>query len=122
MYLWAPGDQPWSDTRVRFELLSVISGRIEADVWSRFDAATHALPEGQASVVWVPGDELAEDEVQWRVAPMPVEDDARDRLGDTGEFEVALLNAGLQGAMFLPGADDTADSYGSWLVAPKARA
>jgi hypothetical protein len=121
LYLWAPGEQPWSDTRVRFEFLSVISGRIEADVWARFDA-TPKVDESQASAVWLPGDEPAEAQVQWRVAPMPVDDDEPEMLGDTGEFEVALLNAELDGVTFFPGPDDTAKTYGSWLVAPDVRA
>jgi len=35
---------------------------------------------------------------------------------------VALLNAELDGVTFLPGPDDTAKTYGSWLVAPDVRA
>jgi hypothetical protein len=122
LYLWAPGEQPWSDTRVRFEFLSVISGRIEADVWARFDATPRGLAESQASAVWLPGDEPSEAQVQWRVAPLPVDDDEPEMLGDTGEFEVALLNAELDGVTFFPGPDDTAKTYGSWLVAPDVRA
>jgi len=100
----------------------VISGRIEADVWARFDATPQVLAGGRASAVWLPGDEPAEAEVQWRVAPLPVDDDEPEALGDTGEFEVALLNAELDGVTFLPGPDDTAKTYGSWLVAPDVRA
>ena len=100
----------------------MISGRIEAGVWERFDATPQVLAASQASVVWLPGDEPVDEHAQWRVAPLPVEDDEPDTLGDTGEFEVALLNAELDGVTFLPGPDDTAKSYGSWLVAPDVRA
>ena len=116
LYLWAPGEQPWTDTRVRFEFLSVISGRIEAGVWSRFDAKPND------SAAWMPGDEPVEEHSQWRVAPVPVDEDGSDALGDTGEFEVALLNAKLDGVTFLPGADESEKTYGSWLVAPDVRA
>jgi hypothetical protein len=116
LYLWAPGDQPWTDTRVRFEFLSVISGRIEADVWSRFDA------KPQETAVWLPGDEPVEEHSQWLVAPVPVDEDDQETLGDTGEFEVALLNAELDGVTFLPGPDEGDKTYGSWLVAPDVRA
>lgn len=122
LYLWAPGEQSWSDTRVRFEFLSVISGRIEPDVWARFDAKPLALAGGQASGVWLPGDEPVEEHAQWRVATVPVEDDEPETLSDTGEFEVALLNAELDGVTFLPGPDDTTKNYNSWLVAPDVRA
>ena len=74
--------------------------------------------------MWVPGDKIPSDEAQWRVATVPIDaaDDESGMLGDTGEFEVALLNAELDGAIFLPGPDDTAKTYGSWLVAPDVRA
>ena len=100
----------------------MISGRIEADVWDRFDAAPQARALSEASTVWVPGDEPIQELAQWRMAPIPVEDDEPGTLGDTGEFEVALLNAELDGMTFLPGPDDTAKTYGSWLVAPDLRA
>jgi len=124
LYLWAPGEQPWSETRVRFEFLSVISGRIEADVWGRFDATPQARVEGEAPSMWVPGDEPLQEEALWRVATLPLDDtgDEPGMLGDTGEFEVALLNAELDGVTFLPGPDDTAKAYESWRVAPVVRA
>ena len=125
LYLWAPGEQSWTDTRVRFEFLSVICGRIEADVWGRFDATPQARAWSGASAVWVPGKDLVHDDAQFRVATVPLDDvtdDQRGMLGDTGEFEIALLNAQLDGVAFLPGPDDTANSYGSWLVAPDMRA
>lgn len=124
LYSWAPGEQQWSQTRVRFEFLSVISGRIDADVWARFDSTPLAGAENPQPSVWVPGDEPIREEAMWRVATVPVDDvdDERETIGDTGEFEVALLNAELDGVTFLPGPDDTVKAYGSWLVAPDVRA
>lgn len=122
LYLWAAGDQPWSEARVRFEFLSVISGRIEACVWSKFDSTPQLPAETPESAVWVPGDEPIREEAQWRVATVPVDEDEDGQLSDTGEFEVALLNAELDGVTFLPGPDDVNETYGSWLVAPDVRA
>ncbi len=122
LYLWASGEQSWSDTRVRFEFLSVISGRIEADVWTGFDATPQAYAHSAASTVWVPSSEPIVEANQWRVAPLPVEDDDGGTLGDTGEFEVALLNAELDGVTFIPDPDDAVQTYELWRMAPDVRA
>ncbi|NTV39779.1 MAG: hypothetical protein HGA51_07465 [Demequinaceae bacterium] len=121
LYLWAPGEQSWAETRVRFEFLSVISGRIESSVWSRFDCTSRTAVEAAAPAMWVPGEEPRGDEASWLVATVPLEDEPLT-LGDTGEFEVALLNAELDGMTFLPRPDDDeASAYGQWLVAPDVR-
>lgn len=121
LYLWAAGEQPWSDTRVRFEFLSVVSGRIEADVWSRFDATPAVIKRGEPSTVFLPGEDVASEVNQWRMAPVPVEDDEPETLGDTAEFEVALLNAELDGVTFIPGEDEEVKVYESWRMAPELR-
>jgi hypothetical protein len=124
LYLWGPGELPWSEARVRFEFLSVIVGRIDAGVWQRFDARTQA-PGAQAEAVWLPGEEVDEDVQQFVVAPLPVENAAEPgvgEIGDTGEFEVALLNAELAENTFLPQPEDPESSIGSWVGAPVVRA
>ena len=115
LYLWAPGARPWSEARVRFEFLSVIRGRLDEDLWERFDM-TPKEPSLPADAVWTPREEFSEVN-QWAYAPVVAADG--ESLGDTGEFEVSLLNAQLEGAAFLPGPDDSERIYNSWRVAPE---
>lgn len=122
LYLWAPGVQSWSEARVRFEFLSVIRGRLDEDLWERFDMTPKAAPLLD-EVVWTPGEEVR-DVNQWTFAQVAVDlDDADEReyLSDTGEFEVSLLNAQLEGGTFLPAPEDEDRLYNSWLVAPDVR-
>lgn len=121
LYLWAPGHLGWSDARVRFEFLSVISGRIEPTIWAQFDCTPQVVSAQQDAAVWLPGEEIVE-ECKWVMAPLPVEPaDDSEVIGDTGEFEVALLNAELDGVTFLPHAYEEPSAEGSWLVAPDLR-
>ena len=121
VYLWAKGDQPWTDTRVRFEFLSVISGRIETDVWTRFDATPPVMSHREPSTVFLPGADAALEVNHWRIAPVPVGDDEAGAFGDTAEFEVALLHAELDGVAFIPGPDEEVKAYESWRMAPDLR-
>ncbi|WP_291383605.1 hypothetical protein [Demequina sp.] len=115
---WAQAEASWQEARVRLEFLAVLVGRISPDVQQRFDISTAApLPEPSG---WVPA--AAEPEgPQWVVAQMPEPADTVKNRGltDTGEFEVALLHAQLEGAAFLPEPEPTKDERGgSWLFAP----
>jgi len=121
LYLWAPGSPSWSEARVRFEFLSVVRGRLESDVWERFDLTPVAVPSAE-DMVWIPTEEVS-DVNQWLYAPTIVEENDEDgALGDTGEFEVSVLSAQLDGETFLPGHDDSTAVYSTWLVAPEVRA
>ncbi len=100
---WAQADGSWSEARVRLEFLAVLVGRISPDVRQRFEVSTPAPPAAD-SHLWVPEAEVHDDAPQWAVAPAPEPANAgwsRD-LSDTGEFEVALLNAELEGTTFIP--------------------
>lgn len=124
IYLWAPGELSWSEARVRFEFLSVIVGRIDAALWQRFDGRA-LRPAASSEAVWLPGEEVTEEVQQWLVASLPVEKPAgseASEIGDTGEFEVALLNAELAEDLFLPQPEAPASSIGSWRMAPEVRA
>ena len=121
MYTWAEGEGSWGEARVRFEFLSVIAGRIDPGIWVRFDGAVEAQ-QAPASMTWVPG-EQAHEEAQWAIAPVPApQEPVRDTLGDTGEFEVALLNAELETTTFLPGPEAYASEFGTWVMAPEVSA
>jgi hypothetical protein len=116
---WAPGEGTWSEARVRLEFLAVIVGRISPDVRQRFEVSPPA-PVAEAPL-WVPEAEEREDVPMWAVAPMPAPVDSGQGadLSDTGEFEVALLNAELDGTTFIPEPIPAAAEFqGSWLYAP----
>ncbi len=119
---WAQSDGSWSEARVRLEFLAVLVGRISPDVQRRFEVSAPApLAE---SPLWVPKADVPDDAPQWAVAPMPEPahpERSRD-LSDTGEFEVALLNAELEGTTFIPKPIVAeAESLGSWRFAPAVR-
>ena len=119
---WAQGEGSWSEARVRLEFLAVLVGRITPDVRQRFEVSPPApLAE---SPLWVPEAEVPDDRPQWAVAPMPEPAYAgrgRD-LSDTGEFEVALLNAELDGTTFIPKPIVAEEELqGSWRYAPAVR-
>ncbi|MCB2413008.1 hypothetical protein LGT39_09140 [Demequina sp. TTPB684] len=124
---WAHNDATWADARVRLDFLAVVLGRITPNVWERFSpvAPVPVAPEA----VWTPAPQQEQDEfAQWAIAPVPEaphndrDDAGPDSLTDTGEFEVALFNAQLNGTTFLPhpaGSED--EEYSSWRVAPLTR-
>ncbi|WP_291378683.1 hypothetical protein [Demequina sp.] len=119
---WALGDGSWDAARVRLDFLAVLAGRIDPAVWQQYGVTTPApLTDGAA---WVPGPEEPEGP-QWAVAPMPQAASSEaddDTLSDTGEFEVALLNAELEGTTFIPEPVSKHDDFqASWLVAPIVR-
>lgn len=121
MYLWVPGESSWSEARVRFEFLSVIAGRIDAAVWHQFDV-TPRVPYAAADALWMPADE-PEEVAQWVFAKLPEpQAPVNDTLGDTGEFEVALLSAELDSTTFLPGPVNDRAEFGSWVMAPEVSA
>jgi len=99
---WAQGDGSWSEARVRLEFLAVLVGRISPDVRQRFEVSSPAPLA--ASHLWVPEAEVPADAPQWAVAPKPEPAYAgwSHDISDTGEFEVALLNAELDGNTFIP--------------------
>ncbi len=116
---WAHGAASWSEARVRLEFLAVLVGRISPDVRQRFEVS---VPAPLApSHLWVPEAEVPDDAPQWAVAPMPEPAYAGwgDDLSDTGEFEVALLNAELDGTTFIPKPIVAEDELqGTWRFAP----
>lgn len=121
MYTWVAGESPWGEARVRFEFLSVIAGRIDPAVWAQF-VVTPRVEEPRADAAWVPGDATTE-EPMWAVAPLPQhQQPVEGTLSDTGEFEVALLNAELESTTFLPGPAVPTSEYGSWVMAPEVSA
>jgi len=119
---WGASDGAWSEARLRLDFLAIIVGRMSEDVRQRFDSATQASTIDSAAA-WVPAEE-GPDGPQWAVAPMPTPEEASHgrELSDTGEFEVSLLEAELEGATFLPAPVAPADgAEGSWLYAPMQR-
>lgn len=115
---WARTEASWQEARVRLEFLAVVVGRISPDVRRRFEVSTASrLP---APSGWVPAAEQSEGP-QWVVVQMPEPaDTAKGRaLTDTGEFDVALLRAQLEGTAFLPEPESAeGERHASWLVAP----
>ncbi len=115
---WALDDGSWSDARVRFEFLAVLVGRISQDVRQRFEVSQPA-PVAE-SPLWVPEAEEP-DRPQWVIARMPEPADAGQGhdLSDTGEFQVALLNAELEGNLFIPEPEPAPGEFqGNWRFAP----
>ncbi len=118
---WARGDGSWNEARVRLDFLAVLVGRISPDVMERFEASRPAPLS--AGGLWVPEAEKPEGP-QWAVAPIPEQPGSRQEhdLSDTGEFEVALLHAQLDGTTFMPEPERAADELqGNWLFAPAVR-
>ena len=117
VYSWTPGDESWVDARVRLEFLAVLVGRIESGIWQSI------APKGEVTAgggTWTPAAERPE-VAQWEIAPLLEEEASAPALSDTGEFEVALLNAELHETIFFPDRTVPEDSYGAWSVAPLVR-
>lgn len=117
---WAPSDGTWHEARVRLDFLAVLVGRIPEDVRQRFDSSPNAAAVAPA---WMPAAEAPEGP-QFDVAPTPdsVDESQGSDLSDTGEFEVALLEAELESTTFLPAPAPQIDDYeGRWIYAPLPR-
>ncbi len=118
---WADDSGSWGTARVRLEFLAVVVGRIAPHIWKRFDLSDPCPVDADA--VWLPAPEQPE-VAQWAVAPMPEAVGAPPRadLSDTGEFDVALLSAELDGTTFIPEPEPASGAdQGSWLIAPAFR-
>lgn len=121
VYSWAADGGSWQNARVRLDFLAVVLGRVGEDTRRLFE--TSAVVAAPGAPVWVPA-EVDSDGPQWAVAPMPTppSDQLREDLSDTGEFEVSLLEATLDGTTFLPASVSSEDEQqGTWLYAPAVR-
>lgn len=121
VYSWAVDGGSWQDARIRLDFLAVVLGRVGEDVRQCFEVSAMAPAAGAPN--WMPAADEP-DGPQWAVAPMPAprSEQRRDDLSDTGEFEVSLLEATLEGTTFLPKSESSEDEQqGNWRYAPAVR-
>ncbi len=148
---WAYGESSWHDARVRLEFLAVVVGRVAPEVLQRFAPPAAAVERVEERLeervaervaerveylppvqpvqpveesVWVPAAEQSIETPMWEVARMPEPANTRqgDQLSDTGEFQVALLQASLEGTAFLPQPESAVDDVQAmWRIAPVSR-